>query len=422
LQLEDEARALRNDRRIEQRIAKREEKGGEVGIFQSEQNAALLNILTLGIAAERAKEEEDFIRRKEEALAELEKEEQKRKKEWWKNILSSKQTTTQDDTTTAVTEINGVDESIKAPPINYYTDPDLLQNRPWAQRALVLSGGVIFNLILAFTLYFGEMTVGNGLPRPMFEPGAVVSAPPRVNAPSAGVLQPGDLILGINGEKMLLSKTYDTAVAQGALNTIITTIRSTPPGENIQLTIVRDGTTKDITLTPKPSLDKLGNPTGPQSIGASLAPNYIKSEYVQASSIGDAIAKSTEAVTTLTTQTATSLTGFFASLLSGKGAPAGQSMSGPIGVIRTGADIVSSNDFTAVIMFAAAISINLAVVNSLPLPALDGGQLVFVLAEAVAGRKIDQRVQEEINAAALLFLVIFSFSTAIGDVGSLIGL
>ena len=70
--------------------------------------------------------------------------------------------------------------------------------------------------------------------------------------------------------------------------------------------------------------------------------------------------------------------------------------------------------------FAAAISCNLAVVNSLPLPALDGGQLVFVLAEGLIGKKVDQKRQEEINALALFLLLAFSLNTAVGDVGRLI--
>jgi len=64
--------------------------------------------------------------------------------------------------------------------------------------------------------------------------------------------------------------------------------------------------------------------------------------------------------------------------------------------------------------------VNLAVVNSLPLPALDGGQLVFVLAEAVSGRKIDQRTEETINAAALFLLLFVSFSTTVGDLTAIV--
>lgn len=58
-------------------------------------------------------------------------------------------------------------------------------------------------------------------------------------------------------------------------------------------------------------------------------------------------------------------------------------------------------------------------INSLPFPALDGGQLVFVLVEAVTGRKVDQRLQEGINAAALLFLVALSATATVGDLTAL---
>ena len=87
-------------------------------------------------------------------------------------------------------------------------------------------------------------------------------------------------------------------------------------------------------------------------------------------------------------------------------------MSNPIGFIRAGSEVVASNNILAVIGFVTAISINLALVNALPLPALDGGQMLFVLAEAVTvGRKIDQSLQELINSAALFFLLFVTFRT-----------
>ena len=55
-------------------------------------------------------------------------------------------------------------------------------------------------------------------------------------------------------------------------------------------------------------------------------------------------------------------------IASGGNEPVGQSLSGPIGVIKTGSDVVATNDVGAVIGFAAAIGFNLAVVNALSLP------------------------------------------------------
>lgn len=207
--------------------------------------------------------------------------------------------------------------------------------------------------------------------------------------------------------------------SQEEISNVISNIRRTPEGEPVQLTIVHGKgpaqfeSKEIVSIVPKRSTD------GIASIGVMLGPNYLKTELIKATSTIDAIAKAAEALYTITSQTASSIFGLLIDLLIGKGVPAGVSMSGPIGVVKAGADVVSSSDFAAVVAFAAGISVNLAVINSLPLPALDGGQLMFVLAEAVSARKIDQRIQEGINAGALLILLVISFGTAVGDVTSI---
>lgn len=55
-----------------------------------------------------------------------------------------------------------------------------------------------------------------------------------------------------------------------------------------------------------------------------------------------------------------------------------------------GAEVATEDGATALLQFAAVISINLAVINSLPVPGLDGGQMVFVLAELLSGKKLDR--------------------------------
>ena len=83
--------------------------------------------------------------------------------------------------------------------IDYYDDPNLLQNRPWPQRFVVLSGGVFMNIVLAFSIYFGAIGFGNGIPQPIYEPGVVVTQTPRSSAPSSGLLYKNDIIVGVNG-------------------------------------------------------------------------------------------------------------------------------------------------------------------------------------------------------------------------------
>lgn len=59
-------------------------------------------------------------------------------------------------------------------------------------------------------------------------------------------------------------------------------------------------------------------------------------------------------------------------------------------IVKIGAEVATQDGTAALLQFAAVISVNLAVINSLPVPGLDGGQMVFVLAEVVSRRKLER--------------------------------
>jgi hypothetical protein len=69
--------------------------------------------------------------------------------------------------------------------------------------------------------------------------------------------------------------------------------------------------------------------------------------------------------------------------------------------------------------FAAALSVNLAVLNSLPFPALDGGQLLFVALEVLAGRPVPRRAKDVIVGLAFGVLLVFGSAAFIGDLTKL---
>ena len=217
--------------------------------------------------------------------------------------------------------------------------------------------------------------------------------------------------MGLKGQRLITSDSPTAYEAQESITKFIEKIRSSEPGDSLHLSILKYASQSpvEVDVSPKQTID------GPMSIGVTLAPNYQGRSLVRATSFPDAVVKAGTETKDLTSDTARSILTLLGSLVAGRGTPAGQSVSGPIGVLKTGTDVVSTNDISAVIGFVSAISVNLAVVNSLPLPALDGGQLAFVLSEAVTGKKIDQRKQEAINAAALLFLLAVSFGTVVGD-------
>mmetsp|Transcript_49552 Transcript_49552/g.149355 ORF Transcript_49552/g.149355 Transcript_49552/m.149355 type:complete len:653 (-) Transcript_49552:150-2108(-) len=393
----------------------------------SDTPTGFMRFLTFGdlVTGRDAREEEKMRKKAEEKKAAAEKVSKGQGPQWknWFGLAANKANAEEED------------DPLKREPrdIEYYDDPDLLQNRPWFQRAVVLSGGVVFNIALAFACYFGELTVGSGLPRPTFDQGALITQNPRGDGAGYGVLRKGDVIVGVNGDSLSRSLSPRTGEAQEDISRFIVSIRSAEEGKHLQLSVLRptadvsaasdvrslakaERAPVEVSVSPRPQRNEFGEASGPMSIGVMLAPNYQGTDLVKSENAVDAAVKAGTAVREITSDTARSVFQLLGGLLMGKGAPAGQSVSGPIGVIKAGSDVVSTNDFRAVVGFAAAISINLAVINSLPLPALDGGQLVFVLAEGLTGRKIDQRLQENINAAVVLLLLLVSVGTTIGDV------
>jgi len=268
-------------------------------------------------------------------------------------------------------------------------------------------------------LCFGQINYGSGLPQPVFDQGAVVSSTPRVDAAARGILDKGDVVVAVNGVPITLSSSPNANEAQKGINDFISKIRETPEGEYLRLSVIHPGRAVPVDVTIRPQQTSNSETTGsaPQSIGVLLSPNFVKSERIKSDSFIEGANLAAGYVGRLTSDTAKGLLSLFAGLLMGKGSA--NQVSGPIGLIRTGSEVVATQDWATIFLFAATISINLGVVNALPLPALDGGQLLFVLSEAVTGRKVDQRVQEGLTGAALFFLLLLSATAAFGDIEAL---
>ncbi len=93
----------------------------------------------------------------------------------------------------------------------------------------------------------------------------------------------------------------------------------------------------------------------------------------------------------------------FGQLITNFGETASQ-VAGPIKIVEIGANI-AQNDTGSLFFFAALISINLAIINILPLPALDGGQLAFLLIEGLRGKPLPNRIQEGVMQTGLVLLL-----------------
>ena len=94
-------------------------------------------------------------------------------------------------------------------------------------------------------------------------------------------------------------------------------------------------------------------------------------------------------------------------------------VAGPIGIFQiTG--VVARSGFLNILQFMGILSVNLAVINILPLPALDGGRLVFIIYEAVTRRKPKSSFEQWVNMAGMAFLLLLIVLITVNDIGRLI--
>jgi len=96
-------------------------------------------------------------------------------------------------------------------------------------------------------------------------------------------------------------------------------------------------------------------------------------------------------------------------------------VSGPIGMYEATSAIKRDQGILAVIHFFGIVSVNLAVVNILPFPALDGGRIIFVIYEMITRRKANQKLETTVNNLGMLILLALILLITVGDIGRLIG-
>jgi len=263
-------------------------------------------------------------------------------------------------------------------------DPDLLKNRPVLDRAIVISAGVIANLLFAY-LVFVVQFASIGVPQAFNpEPGILIPQIMTESSPAAEAgLKPGDVILSADGVD------FDTANAD--VESFVSLIQES--GEQpIELTVRRQDQVFDLTVTPE--IGAQGNPI----IGVKLQPNG-EMVYRRANTVFEVFSLAAQQFQDMFLQTVQG----FAMLITNFSQMAGQ-VAGPVKIVEQGAGLAENNAIS-LFPFTAIISINLAIINILPLPALDGGQLAFLLIEALRGRPLPQRLQENVMQTGLVLLL-----------------
>jgi len=274
-------------------------------------------------------------------------------------------------------------------------DPNLLKNRPIIQRVIVISAGVFANLILAYSILIINVTTV-GIPFDP-EPGILVLATQPEKAAALAGLEAGDKILKIERSTI--------GVGDQAVSALVKEIQNSSD-EPISIKIERDGIFKDLTLIPK-------NIDGKGTIGAQLQPN-IKKETKKTKNVYELFKYTNNEFSSLLIKTIQGYKGLITNFSS-----TAQQLSGPVKIVEIGAQL-SQQGGTGILLFAALISINLAVLNSLPLPLLDGGQLVFTIIEGLRGKPVPVKVQMFVTQSSFFILVGLSVLLIIRDTSQLL--
>lgn len=253
----------------------------------------------------------------------------------------------------------------------------------WARFA-TMAAGATMNFILALVLFF-IVGLSMGMPTYSNTLGGIVEDSP---AQLAG-LQAGDQIVSYNGQ------------AISNWEELTNVIQSTT--ETANLTYIREGQTYTIQIKPE-VVDR----DGVKSTLLGVEPEYKKSliggfEY--------SIYKTKEAFSQIF------LT--FKMLFVTKEAGIND-LSGPVGIYKM-TSTVATYGLTSLLIWIGFLSVNIGIMNLLPIPALDGGRILFVLIEAIIGRPIDRKIEGYIHMTGLLlFFGLFIYVT-FNDVIRLIG-
>lgn len=282
-------------------------------------------------------------------------------------------------------------------------DPNLLKNRPVLDRAIVISAGVIANLVFAYFILVGQMAFV-GLPTIDYNPGVIVPETIAQDVAAQAGVQNGDVVVAINGKPLGASDT--------AMNTLRHTIESSP-GKSLQLSIERKGQPVTVNVTPK-------DENGKGKIGVKLQPHFKvqpNGKVVYYKHPGNPIEVFTMAASEFQRIVVLTVQGF-GQLISNFGNTANQ-VAGPVAIVATGARIAQT-DFASLFNFTALISINLAIINILPLPALDGGQLAFLLVEGIRGKPVPTGIQDGVMQTGLVLLLGLGVFLIIRDTVNLI--
>lgn len=293
---------------------------------------------------------------------------------------------------------SGIQYSIRALPIGGYVQlagevaeddnkipkDKFMCNKPWWQRILILSAGVIMNFITAFVLLF---LIGIVFGSTSTTPKIAKVMEESSFAEAGG--HDGDVILSVDGKT---TKTWDRAQ-------VLLTLDNKKEYYEIKVRH-EDNTEETLKVAPKETTDENGNKS--RVFGITIYQEKTQGFMAAIKYAASKFQSIYESMFTI-------LYGLFTGRLSAN------SLSGPVGMYKIVNESLALG-FAQILYLTAYISINLGFMNFLPFPAFDGGHILFVVIEKIRGKRVDANIEGYFHMAGFIILFLLMIIITIKDI------
>ncbi len=286
--------------------------------------------------------------------------------------------------------MKGQDDS--DPRFTSYDDDSYNVKRPW-QRIIISLAGPLANFLLAFLLYLTISQIG--MPKLLSNVSDLNQSHPAYESG----MRVGDKIININGEPIIYWDDMADKIQNG----------QTP----LRITVLRDNKYLDLTIMPKllEAKNRFGEIEKRSIIG--ISPDFNATSIVQYE-LDHGLEYAYEQTKTASMIIVKGLQKLISGLI-----PA-DNLSGVVGIVDTTVK-VSNMGIIALLAFTALISVNLGVINLLPIPALDGGHIMFNLYEMITNKAPSQEVMFKLTLMGWGILLSLMLLGLYNDINRLIG-
>ncbi|MGM9849483.1 MAG: M50 family metallopeptidase [Bacilli bacterium] len=254
-----------------------------------------------------------------------------------------------------------------------------MQSKSWIQRFMTIIAGIMFNFILAIVVFFIIGLVNGASQNKPY----INLVEDSINSDLVNV---GDRIIAVNGKKIIFT---DVFVLDVQLNS----------GKPLNLTVSSDGVKRDVVLNPI-QVEKDGKVSYKYGIGLG---DEVKTGVLPA--LKYAFVKFVSLMVQMFLVVVNLFTGKLGL----------SSMSGPVGIFNVVGESAQAG-FINLVYLVGFISLNVGFMNLLPIPALDGGRILFLIIEKIKGSKVDVKVENTIHTIGFVLLMILMLVITFNDI------